>query len=86
VNEPTVKVRYYAALRAKAGVEEEDCRASNVKQALNQLRKKHSPEFGKVLNSCHIYINQDSITFLKGASTKLKEGDVMHILPPAGGG
>ena len=86
MNEPVVKIKFYAALRAKAGAEGDECRASRVKDALNCLREKHSPEFNRVLNSCHIFLNHDNIAFLHGPNTKLKEGDVLHILPPAGGG
>jgi len=38
------------------------------------------------LNSCHIFLNEENIVFMRGLSTRLKEGDTLHILPPTGGG
>ncbi len=86
MSDPLVKVKFYAALRAKAGCDEVDVRASKVKDAVSFIRNKFGADFGKIMNSCHIYLNHDSIAFLKGAGTKLNEGDVLHILPPTGGG
>ena len=86
VNEPLVKVKFYAGLRAKAGREEIECHASKVRDAVHCVRDRFGPDFGRALNSCHIYLNHDSIAFLHGPNTKLKEGDVLHILPPTGGG
>ena len=83
---PLIKVRFYAALRARAGMEEIECRAVRVRDAIHFLRNRFGHDFNRVLDSCHIYLNQDSITFLQGPNTKLNEGDVLHILPPTGGG
>ena len=83
---PEVTLKFYASLRAKAGVEEATCRAGRVRDAVRFLRREYGPDFNRVLNSCHIYLNKDNVAFLKGPNTRLKEGDVLHLLPPTGGG
>ena len=83
---PEVTLRFYASLRAKAGREEVTCRAGRVRDAIRFLKKEFSSDFNRVLRSCHIYLNEDNISFLQGPNTRLNEGDVLHMLPPTGGG
>jgi sulfur-carrier protein len=44
------------------------------------------PDSGAVLPYVRIMINGQTIQFLKGMETSLKEGDEVLILPPASGG
>ncbi|HOO57515.1 MAG TPA: MoaD/ThiS family protein [bacterium] len=81
-----VKIKFYGLLRSKTGVDEFECEASDVKEALKKLKKEHGPEIYRLQKSCHIYLNKDNLAFLKGVKTKLKDGDVLHVLSPAGGG
>lgn len=83
---PEVKLKFYATLRVKAETDEANCRAKRVKDVLAFLKKNYSEEFNKVLGTCHIFVNQDNVAFLNGPNTILKDGDVLHILPPTGGG
>lgn len=45
-----------------------------------------NPESGTVLPYVQIMVNGQSINFLKGMETPLKEGDEVLILPPVSGG
>ncbi|HOX27908.1 MAG TPA: MoaD/ThiS family protein [bacterium] len=83
---PEIKVKFYALLRSKVGRDEMTVTASRLKDVMNVLKRDLGPEAVKVISSCHVYINQDNVAFLKGERTSLKEGDVVHILPPTGGG
>ena len=83
---PEVKLRFYATLRAKAGCEEVTCHASKLKDELAFLRNRFGGDFNKHLNYCHIFVNQDNVAFLNGPNTRLHEGDVLHMMPPTGGG
>jgi len=84
--DPLVKLRFYATLRVKADREEDSCRAARLRDALEFLKRNYNADFNRHLDSCHIFVNQDNAAFLKGPGTRLKEGDVLHILPPTGGG
>ncbi len=86
MDKPEVTVRFYTALRARAGTDEIACRAASVRGVLRYLKSNFGNDFNKTLNSCHIFLNEENIVFLRGASTKLKDGDTLHILPPTGGG
>ncbi|HOY62570.1 MAG TPA: MoaD/ThiS family protein [bacterium] len=86
MDKPEVTVRFYAALRARAGSDEILCRAANVKDVIRHLKSSFGTDFNRVLNSCHIFLNEENIVFMRGLSTRLKEGDTLHILPPTGGG
>lgn len=44
------------------------------------------PESGAVLPHVRIMVNGQTIDFLEGMETSLKEGDEVLILPPASGG
>jgi len=84
VNE--VRIRFYATMREKAGQEEISCEASRLKDIISYLKKNYDREFNRNLRSCHIFVNQDNAAHLNGPSTRLRKGDVIHILPPTGGG
>jgi MoaD family protein len=86
MDKPEVTVRFYAALRARAGTDEVLFRAASVRDVIRHLKKNFGKDFNRTLNSCHIFLNEENIVFMRGASTRLKEGDTLHILPPTGGG
>lgn len=69
-----------------AGCTEIECEAGSVADALSFLKKNFKPELNALAASSHIYLNADNITFLKGVRTRLKNGDVLHIIPPTAGG
>jgi MoaD family protein len=45
-----------------------------------------NPESGAVLPHVRVMVNGQSINFLKGMETPLKDGDEVLILPPVSGG
>jgi molybdopterin synthase sulfur carrier subunit len=68
---------------------------SKVKDFLAYLRKRWGdelvarlfhPDSGEVLPYVRIMVNGQTIEFLQGMETPLKEGDEVLILPPASGG
>jgi molybdopterin synthase sulfur carrier subunit len=91
-----VTVRFFAALREIVGKKEETLEFANeanvtVKRALKELTKLHGKDFadyvyGTKINEVRDYlqmlVNENSATL----KTKLKDGDVLVIVPPVGGG
>jgi molybdopterin synthase sulfur carrier subunit len=89
-------VRFFAALREIVGKKEETLEFANdanvtVKLALKELTKLHGKEFAnyvydtkinEVRSYLQILVNERSATL----KTKLKDGDVLVIVPPVGGG
>ena len=82
----TILVRYFAAARAAAGVEEEklqvddDARVSDV---LAAVRAEHGPDLARVLARCSYLLDEVAVRDLDaplGAATTL------DVLPPFAGG
>jgi sulfur-carrier protein len=86
MSKASVTVRFYATLRDKTGCDEVACDAERVRDALSFVEKKFGPEFKKHMRACNVLLNSDNIIFLKGPRTQLKSGDIIHVLPPSGGG
>jgi len=68
---------------------------STVEDCLDHVRERwgdklsarlFDPDSGAVLPYLRIMVNDQTIEFLKGMETPLKEGDEVLILPPASGG
>lgn len=93
-----VKVRYFTTLRelAGAGEEELEMKAGSIladlieevvlnygEEAFNYL---HVRTTGKIDPSIQFLINGVSAQSLHGLKTELKEGDIVAIIPPVGGG
>ncbi|MBI2167541.1 MAG: MoaD/ThiS family protein [Candidatus Omnitrophica bacterium] len=89
-----VKVRIPTPLqKITQGKAEVEIAASNVKELLDQLEKKHPgikdrlcDESGKVRRFVNIYLNEEDIRFLKQELTSLKDGDEVSIVPAIAGG
>lgn len=94
-----VKVRYFTTLRELAGSQEEDLAIKDEatladlvemvaskygKEACNYLYQRG--KIGKVDPSIYFLINGKNSRILSGMDTKLKDGDVVAIIPPIGGG
>jgi len=92
-----VTVKFFTTLREIVGKPQEQIELSEavtVNELLRQLGEKYGEKFthyvydekGMVRGHLHFLINGKSITIQKGLKTKLKENDILAILPPVGGG
>jgi len=92
-----VTVKFFTTLREIVGEPQEQIELPEpvtVNELLRQLGKKYGEKFmryvydekGMVRGHLHFLINGKSITTQQGLKTKLKENDVLAILPPVGGG
>lgn len=92
-----VTVKFFTTLREIVGKPQEQIELSEavtVKELLQQLGEKYGENFtryvydekGVVRGHLHFLINGKSITTRQGLKTKLKENDILAILPPVGGG
>ncbi len=92
-----VTVKFFTTLREIVGKPQEHIELSEtvtVGELLQQLGEKYGREFssyvynekGIVREHLHFLINGKSTTTQRGLKTKLKENDILAILPPVGGG
>ena len=89
-----VTVKLFANLRELAGTRELEMKASTVEELLKKLIEKFGSSFEKELfvsenrirDEYLLLVNGKNYEFLDGRKTKLKDNDVIAILPPVGGG
>ena len=95
-----VKVRFFTNLREIANKKEETLTFAEgekvtVDLALKTLAEKYGKPFAEYLydsktrqvkNFLQLLVNGTSTSTLNGLETELKDGDVLAILPPVGGG
>ena len=92
-----VKIKFFTSLREITGNKMVNLQLKNkisVEQLLFLLLEKYGQEFrdyvynqeGKVQDFLSFLINGKNINNLQGFNTILKEGDIIAILPPVGGG
>ena len=95
-----VKVRFFTSLREIANKREETLtfptgKKVTVNLVLKTLSQKYGTPFIEYVNSdktgqpknfLQFLINGTSASTLNGLETELKDGDVLAILPPVGGG
>ena len=95
-----VKIRFFTNLREIVNKREETLNfADNVKVTVDTVLKTLSNKYGKpfteyVYNSetglpkgfLQFLVNGTSTSTLNGLETELKDGDVLAVLPPVGGG
>jgi molybdopterin converting factor small subunit len=79
-----VTVRYFAAARAAASVEEERVTAGpTVGEVLDAVRAAHDEELRRVLSRCSYLVDGIAV---HGTETPLRDGAVLDVLPPFAGG
>ncbi len=97
---PEVKVRFFTTLREVVNKREEtltftESQTVTVDLVLKTLSKKYGIQFtgyvydvktGQPKNFLQFLVNGTSTSTLDGLETNLKQGDVLAILPPVGGG
>lgn len=91
-----ITVRFYSLWRSYIGTASTTLQADHIQEALTQLEDEFGPILRERLGTAGIRLNgkiQDySLVLLNGIalrnlkSNHLKEGDVLHIFPPAVGG
>lgn len=92
----SITVRFYSLWRAYLGTDSTTLRADHIQDALAQLETRFGSRLREKLETAGVHLDgkiQDySLILLNGIalrnlkSTDLKEGDVLHIFPPAMGG
>ena len=93
-----VSVRFFTSLRELTGKREEKLEFSEedvtVNKVLERLKERYGKPFvayvydkdGNVKGFLQFLINGRSASTLNGLETRLKNGDVLAIIPPVGGG
>jgi molybdopterin synthase sulfur carrier subunit len=91
-----VKVRYFTTLRELAGVSEETIRLRDgavladliekIASKYGEAAREYLYSKGKVDTSIYFLINGEDSRALSGLRTRLREGDIVAIIPPIGGG
>lgn len=91
-----ITVRFYSLWRSYLGMDSATLQADDIQDALAQLETEFGPRLRAKLETAGVHLDgkiQDySLILLNGIalrnikSTALKEGDVLHIFPPAIGG
>jgi len=91
-----ITVRFYSLWRSYLGTDSSTLQADDIQDALGQLETQFGHRLREKLETAGVHLDgkiQDySLILLNGISlrnvrsTALKEGDVLHIFPPAVGG
>ncbi len=76
-------VRFFAAARAAAGVNEEDLPAGTLDGLLVALAQRHGERLAVVLKSCSFLVDGVSC---RDQSTVVDEESTVDVLPPFAGG
>jgi sulfur-carrier protein len=88
VSAARVRVRYWAAAKAAAGVADETLEGRTVADVLAAARDRHrdEPRFDKVLSVCSFLLGETPLGRRDVADVKVADGDVLDVLPPFAGG
>jgi molybdopterin synthase sulfur carrier subunit len=92
-----VEVKFFTSLREITGKKADEIqlqRVITVEELLNLLSEKYGKKFreytydkkGKVQDFLSFLVNGRNINVLQGFDTELKQGDIIAIIPPVGGG
>jgi molybdopterin synthase sulfur carrier subunit len=92
-----VEAKFFTSLREITGKKVDEVQlqsAITVEELLILLSEKYGKKFreyiynkkGKVHGFLSFLVNGKNINVLQGFDTKLKQGDIIAILPPVGGG
>jgi molybdopterin synthase sulfur carrier subunit len=82
----TIAVRYFAAARAAAGVEEEKVQLSagaSVADAVAELRRLHPADLPRILDAVSYLLDGIAVRDL---TRPLRDGAELDVLPPFAGG
>jgi sulfur-carrier protein len=79
-------LRYWAAARAAAGVDEEPYDADTLADALRAARARHGDRLGTVLDRCSYVVDAAPVGGRAHDAVALSEGGTVEVLPPFAGG
>ena len=79
-------VRYWAGIRAAAGVSQETVAAVTVAAALEEVRGRHDERFAQVLTVCSLLVDGRPVGVRDVGSVALVGGEQLDCLPPFAGG
>lgn len=85
----TVTVRYWAAARAAAGIDQESLPAPTTLDALlTRVLERHRdrPRLADVLSVCSVLVGDRPVGTSDPATVTLAAGDTVELLPPFAGG
>lgn len=83
-----VTLRYWASLRAAAGITEETVAAGPLAAVLDEARSRHgdSPPFGAILGICSVIVDGTPVGKRDHRDVPVGDGSVVELLPPFAGG
>lgn len=93
-----IKVRYFTTLRELSGTKEEELEiedGSSLAQLIEKVSLKyggeafnylHDKTTGRIDSSIKFLVNGMDLRRLQGFETRLKEGDIVAVIPAIGGG
>ena len=81
-------VRYWAAVRAAAGIPEEQVEARTLADLQQEILRRHrdSRRFAEVLSICSTLIGEVPVGSRDPSDVRLAPGDTVELLPPFAGG
>ena len=79
-------LRYFAAIRAEAGVAEEQLSGQTLAEVLASARSSRGERFAEVLGVCSFLVDGEPAGTRDHAAVQLPEGSTVDCLPPFAGG
>lgn len=85
---PVVTIRYWAAIRAAAGIAEERYEVATLDALLAAARQRHAdvPRFASILAICSLLVDERPLGNRDPSEVALGDGNVVDALPPFAGG
>lgn len=81
-----MRLRYWAAARAAAGVAEEDCPADTLAAAIRIAAERHGEGLARVLEHSSFVVDGDPVGHRDPGQVALAESATVEVLPPFAGG
>ncbi|AJE84442.1 MULTISPECIES: MoaD/ThiS family protein [Streptomyces] len=79
-------IRYWAAAKSAAGVDQEPYEAATLAEALDAARERHPGELVRVLARCSFLVDSLPVGTRGHETVRLAEGGTVEVLPPFAGG
>jgi molybdopterin synthase sulfur carrier subunit len=85
---PSIRVRYWAAIKAAAGTGGDVVSGATVAEVLSAVRSLYvdNPRFGAVLDVCSVVLGERPLGTVDLSTVPVEDGDVIDLLPPFAGG